>query len=96
MIAKFVESIVKTVFFQLRLKFDYSELFKRIIKVGLLPLLLLCISMVLQIFDSSVFSDVLSLSLFGGLLAISVKIWPTILGDNFNLYVINKIFKRWI
>ena len=96
MIAKFVESIVKTVFFQLRLKFYYSELFKRIIKVGLLPLLLLCISMALQIFDSSVFSDVLSLSLFGSLLAIFVKIWPTILGDNFNSYVINKIFKRWI
>ena len=96
MIAKFVESMAKTIFFQLRLGFAYSEFFGRIIKVGSLPLILLCVSMTLQTFNQSVFSDVLSLTLFLVLLATSVKIRPNILGDNVNTYIIKKYFKRWI
>ena len=96
MIAKFVESMVKTVFFQIRLRFAYSEFFRRMIIVGALPVILLCILMALQIYGQSVFYDVVSLTLFLGLLAIFVKIRPAILGKNFNTYVINKYFKRWI
>lgn len=96
MIAKFVESMVKTVFFQIRLRFAYSEFFRSMIIVGALPVVLLCILMALQIYGQSVFYDVVSLTLFWGLLAIFVKIRPTILGNNFNTYVINKYFKRWI
>lgn len=96
MIAKIIEAIVKTVFFQLRLGFNYSEFFKGIIKVAMLPLMLFLFLMVVQSFAKSEFYDVLSLVLFLCFLAFSVKLRPAILGDNFNTYILKKYFKGWI
>ena len=94
--ARLIESLFKTFFFSKKLGLNVISLTFKVLQVCMVPIVLFVILFLLMGNQTSIWSDCISLSLFVVCLAVSIKIYPSILGKSFNKYIISKYLNKWI